>query len=75
MRKYHHLGIPTDVPREGETHLAELIQFTNGVEVWMPKTVFYYDISIPNKIAVERWFIEKNNALQEIIDEQATTEL
>lgn len=24
MLKYHHLGIPTDVPREGETYLAEL---------------------------------------------------
>ncbi len=23
MRKYHHIGIPTSTPREGETYLAE----------------------------------------------------
>ncbi len=32
MRKYHHLGIPTDVPREGETHLAEFKMFVSGYE-------------------------------------------
>jgi hypothetical protein len=32
MRKYHHLGIPTDVPREGETYLAEFKMFVFGYE-------------------------------------------
>jgi hypothetical protein len=41
MRRYHHIGIPTDVVREGEVHLAEyglhvsgLAQSAYGIE-WM----------------------------------------
>jgi hypothetical protein len=32
MRKYHHLGIPTDVPREGETYLEQFKMFVSGYE-------------------------------------------
>ncbi len=28
--RYHHLGIPTDTPREGEIHLAELGMHVSG---------------------------------------------
>jgi len=31
-RKYHHLGIPTDVRREGETYLAKFNMFVSGYE-------------------------------------------
>jgi len=30
MRKYHHLGIPTDKKREGETFLAEHKMYVSG---------------------------------------------
>jgi hypothetical protein len=32
MRKYHHLGIPTDVPREGETYLEKFEMYVSGYE-------------------------------------------
>ncbi len=32
MRRYHHLGIPTDVPRDGETFLAEFEVHCSGYE-------------------------------------------
>jgi hypothetical protein len=32
MRKYHHLGIPTTVPRPNETHLSEYRIFVSGFE-------------------------------------------
>jgi hypothetical protein len=32
MRKYHHLGIPTDLPREGEAYLAEFKAYHSGYE-------------------------------------------
>jgi hypothetical protein len=32
MRKYHHLGIPTIVPREGETYLEEFKVHVSGYE-------------------------------------------
>jgi hypothetical protein len=32
MRKYHHIGIPTDVPRAGESYLPELKVFHSGYE-------------------------------------------
>jgi len=32
LRKYHHLGIPTDVPREGETYLEEFKVYVSGYE-------------------------------------------
>lgn len=32
MRRYHHLGIPTVVPRPDETYLAEFRVFTSGYE-------------------------------------------
>jgi hypothetical protein len=32
MRKYHHLGIPTEVPRVGETYLEEFKMFVSGYE-------------------------------------------
>jgi hypothetical protein len=28
--KYHHLGIPTDLPREGETYLPQFKMFVSG---------------------------------------------
>lgn len=30
MRKYHHVGIPTTVPREGETYLSAFKMFVAG---------------------------------------------
>lgn len=30
--KYHHLGIPTDVPREGERYLEQFKMYTSGYE-------------------------------------------
>jgi hypothetical protein len=30
MLKYHHLGIPTDVPREGERYLEEFGMYVSG---------------------------------------------
>jgi hypothetical protein len=32
MLKYHHLGIPTDAPREGETYLAEFKMYVSGYD-------------------------------------------
>ena len=32
MRRYHHLGIPTTIPRAGERHLAEFGVFVSGYE-------------------------------------------
>ena len=32
MRRYHHLGIPTDVPREGETYLEDFKMYVSGYE-------------------------------------------
>ena len=32
MRKYHHIGIPTDVPRAGESYLPEHKTFHSGYE-------------------------------------------
>jgi len=32
MRKYHHLGIPTDVPREGEYYLEKFDVHVLGFE-------------------------------------------
>ncbi|MGA2532769.1 MAG: hypothetical protein ABSG19_06985 [Candidatus Aminicenantales bacterium] len=32
MRKYHHIGIPTDLPRAGESYLPELKTFHSGFE-------------------------------------------
>jgi hypothetical protein len=32
MRRYHHIGIPTDVVREGEVHLAEYGLYVSGLE-------------------------------------------
>lgn len=32
MRRYHHLGIPTVIPRADETYLAELRVFTSGYD-------------------------------------------
>jgi hypothetical protein len=30
--KYHHLGIPTDIPREGEEYLQEYKMYVSGYE-------------------------------------------
>jgi len=30
--RYHHLGIPTDTPREGETYLPEFKMYVSGYE-------------------------------------------
>ncbi len=30
MRRYHHLGIPTDLPREGEAYLPEFKVYHSG---------------------------------------------
>jgi hypothetical protein len=30
MRKYHHIGIPTEVVREGETYLAKFKMYVSG---------------------------------------------
>jgi len=32
MRRYHHVGIPTDVPRESEEYLPEFGMHTSGYE-------------------------------------------
>jgi hypothetical protein len=32
VRRYHHLGIPTTTPRQGERHLAEYGVFVSGYE-------------------------------------------
>ena len=32
MRKFHHIGIPTDVPRAGESYLPEFRIFHSGFE-------------------------------------------
>jgi len=32
MRRYHHLGIPTDVPREGERYLEQFKMYVSGYE-------------------------------------------
>jgi hypothetical protein len=32
MLKYHHIGIPTDVPREGERYLEKLGMYISGYE-------------------------------------------
>jgi hypothetical protein len=31
-REYHHLGIPTDIPRENETYLEKYKMFVSGYE-------------------------------------------
>lgn len=32
MRKYHHIGIPTDIPRENETYLDKYKMYVSGFE-------------------------------------------
>lgn len=32
MRRYHHVGIPTAVPREGETYIPEFKTYCQGFE-------------------------------------------
>jgi hypothetical protein len=32
MRKYHHIGIPTDIPREKETYLDKYKMYVSGYE-------------------------------------------
>jgi hypothetical protein len=32
MLRYHHLGIPTDIPREGEKYLEEFGMYVSGYE-------------------------------------------
>jgi hypothetical protein len=32
MRKYHHIGIPTDIPRENETYLEKYKMYISGYE-------------------------------------------
>ncbi len=32
MQKYHHLGIPTDIPRENETYLEKYKLYISGYE-------------------------------------------
>ena len=32
MRKYHHIGIPTDIPREDETYLEKYKMYVSGYE-------------------------------------------
>jgi hypothetical protein len=32
MRKYHHIGIPTEIPRENETHLEDFKVYVAGFE-------------------------------------------
>jgi hypothetical protein len=32
MRRYHHLGIPTESPREGETYLPHLKMYVSGFD-------------------------------------------
>jgi hypothetical protein len=32
MRKYHHIGIPTDIPREGEAYLPDYRIYHSGFE-------------------------------------------
>jgi hypothetical protein len=32
MRKYHHTGIPTDIPRENETYLPKYKMYVSGYE-------------------------------------------
>ncbi len=32
MRRYHHLGIPTQVPRQGETYLEQFKMYVSGYE-------------------------------------------
>lgn len=32
MRKYHHVGIPTEIPRENETYLEDFKVYVSGYE-------------------------------------------
>jgi len=32
MRKYHHMGMPTETPRDGETYLKEYKVYVSGYE-------------------------------------------
>jgi hypothetical protein len=32
MRKYHHIGLPTEIPRENETYLDEFKVYVSGYE-------------------------------------------
>jgi hypothetical protein len=32
VRRYHHLGIPTDTPREGERYLPDLKMYVSGYD-------------------------------------------
>jgi hypothetical protein len=32
MRKYHHVGIPTEIPRDNETYLEEFKVYVSGYE-------------------------------------------
>lgn len=32
MRKYHHMGIPTDIPKENETYLDKYKMYVSGYE-------------------------------------------
>jgi len=53
MRKYHHLGIPSDIKREGETFLEEHKIYVSGFETspygveWMR---FEPDCSLPELV-------------------------
>lgn len=53
MRKYHHIGIPTDIPRENETYIEEFKMYVSGYETseygveWMR---FEPDSSLPELV-------------------------
>ena len=78
MRIYHHLGIPTDEPREGEQYLSEYKMFTSGYDTspygieWMR---FEADCPLPELVqTVPHVAFEVNDLLAEIEGQEVLIE-
>lgn len=78
MRKYHHLGIPTDVPREDETYLEKFKLFVSGFETssygieWMR---FEQDCPLPKLVkTVPHIAFEVDDLIAEIAGKEILVE-
>lgn len=74
MRKYHHIGIPTIIPRENETYLENYKMYVSGFETstygveWMR---FESDSPLPELIkTVPHVAFEVNDLEKEILNKE-----
>ena len=77
MRKYHHLGIPSEIKREGETYLEKHKIYVSGYETspygieWMR---FEPDSPLPELVkTVPHIAFEVENLAEELKDKEILT--